>query len=30
MLACCQSDIAWPQTEKISATIKNVNKKNPK
>ena len=28
-MACCQSDIAWPQTEKISATVKDVNKKIP-
>lgn len=26
-MACCQSDIAWPQIEKISATVKDVNKK---
>ena len=26
-MACCQSDIAWPQNEKISATVKDVNKK---
>lgn len=26
-MAYCQSDIAWPQIEKISATVKDVNKK---
>ena len=29
MLAYRQSDIAWPQTENIPATVKDVNKKNP-